>query len=354
MRNWIALLGLVVWMAAIGCGGPSSGKVLAEVNGSKITEGDLKFLGEINPRIKMQINDPAGQKRILDNLVEQDLLYQEAVREGINHRADVKAKIDLYRRVIISQSLIDADIEKAAKKYYDEHQGEFNKLVLSHIMVKYAAPEETKNAKKGEKLRTEEEALKEAQDIKARIDKGEEFAKVAKDTSDDVASKARGGDLGPAMKDEPRLVQRGFGPLLEKASELKVGEVAGPIKTDKGYHIITVTRGLELEPFDEAKQMIVMKLRDTSRQDLLARLKKDAKISFPEDEKKEAEAKKQAGAKPAEGAQAAAPAEGAASPEAAAAKPAPAPEVKAPAPPAKTPAPAEKPTAKTDKKAPRK
>jgi len=292
MKKLMALSFLIAAAFIYGCGSQSSGKVLVEINGDEITEGDLQFLGEINPRIQAQIDSPAGQKRILDNLVEQEILYQEAVREGINRDPKVKAKVDLYRRVIIAQSLVESETDKMAKKYYDDHLDDYKKLKMSHIMVKFATPEEIKKAKKGEKRLTEQEALKKADELKARIDKGEAFEAVAKEFSDDSPTKARGGDLGLVSKDDKRLEARGFGPLLDKAVELKVGEVAGPIKTDKGYHIIIVTRGLELEPFDEVKQSILFKVRGDVRNDLLARLKKNAKIVYPEEEKAKAEAEK--------------------------------------------------------------
>lgn len=296
MKKCFVLFAILV---AAGCGG-SEGKVLVDIGGTEITEGDLKFLGEVNPRLQSQITNPAGQKRLLDNLVEQELLYQEAVKKGVNRDPKVKEKVNLYRKVIVAQSLIDAETEKATKKYYDEHQEEFKKLKLSHIMVKFATPDEIKKAKKGEKARGEEDALKAAQDIKAKIDAGEEFAKLAKELSEDPITKTSGGDLGLASKDDNRLKGRGFGPLIEKAFELKVGEVSGPIKTDKGYHIITVTQGLELEPFDNAKQTILFKTRDLARQELLGRLKKEVKVVYPEEEKQKAQAKKAEEAKKAQ------------------------------------------------------
>jgi peptidyl-prolyl cis-trans isomerase C len=307
MKTWKSAL-LIAVMATLvaGCSrGTSSGKVLAEVGGTKITEGDLAFLGQINPRIQQQIEVPDGKQRILDNLVEQDLLYQKAVKEGINRDAVVKAKVDLYRRVIIAQALVEKQIEKAAKKYYDEHQDEFKKLRMSQIEVKFATPDQLKAAKKGKeapKMHSEDEALKLANDLKARLDKGEAFDAVAKDASEDMLTKARGGDMGPVSKDDKRFEARGFAPLIEKAYEMKVGEVAGPMKTTEGYHLITVTKGLELEPFEEAKAMILFKVQGDARQNLLAELKKETKVVFPEQEA----AKKKAGetAKPGEAAKA--------------------------------------------------
>lgn len=296
---------LAIMAMFVGCSkGPASGKTLVKINGEKITEGDLNFLTQINPRIQMQIASPEGKQRILDNLIEQDLLYQEAVKQGINRESTVKAKIDLYRRVIIAQSLVDSEIDKAAKKYYDEHPEEFKKLKMSHIFVKFASPDELAKAKKGKDakpMHSEADALKIANDAKAMLDKGEAFDAVAKDVSEDPMTKTRGGDLGAVAKDDKRFAAKGYGPLIEKAFEMKVGEVSGPIKTQDGYHIITVTRGIEVENFDESKEALLLKVRGDSRLELLARLKKDAKIVYADDiakNKAAEEAKKITGGEP--------------------------------------------------------
>jgi PPIC-type PPIASE domain len=288
-----------------GCGGAtSSGDVLVDINGEKITKGDIIFLGEINPRIKAQLSSPSGEQRILDNLIEQDLLYQEAVKEGINREPKVKAKVDLYRRVIIAQSLVDDAIDKAATKYYEDHADEFKKLRFSQILIKFSSPGEIKKGKRAKKrkdspkLHTEKQALKLANAIKAKLDKGGNFAQLAREDSEDLSTKGRGGDMGLISKTDKRLIARGYDPLLNKAFELKVGEVAGPIKTNNGYSLITVTRGIEVEPFDEAKRSILFKVRNDARQELIAKLKKDATIVFPGKEKKAAAQAKSGKAEP--------------------------------------------------------
>jgi uncharacterized protein (DUF169 family) len=64
--------------------------------------------------------------------------------EGVNRDPLVKEKIDLYRKVIVAQSLVDNEIDKAAKKYYDNNPEEFKKLRLSQIEIKFAPKEEAK------------------------------------------------------------------------------------------------------------------------------------------------------------------------------------------------------------------
>ncbi|MFA4973099.1 MAG: peptidylprolyl isomerase [bacterium] len=280
----IGVLALVLFTIAAysaGCGSSvSSGKVLVEVDGDKITDGDLTFLSDINPRIAQQIASPEGKKKILENLIEQNLLYQAAVKEGVNRDPKVKAKADLYRRVIIAQAMVDNEIDKAAQKYYDDNQDEFKKLKLSQILISFGEAKD----KKDKKARTEADALKLANEIKAKLDGGAKFEDLTQEYSDDQLTKARGGNLGLVAKNDKRLAARGYEPVLEKAFEMKVGEVSGPIKAQDGYHIITLTRGIELEPFEEAKQAILFKVRGDARDKLLADLKKDAKVVFVDKE----------------------------------------------------------------------
>ena len=280
--------------------GKSKGKVLVEINGDDITEGDLQLIGDANPRIKAQLSSPMGQKQILDNLVEQELFYQEAIKRGLNRDAGVKARIDFYRKIIIAQALLDNEAELEAKKYYDSKPEEFKKIKLSDIVINFGTPEADKAAPKGKepkaKGRTEEEALKLANEIKAKLDAGEDFSKLASEFSEDPATKARGGDMGLVAKGDPRVERMGLTPVIDKAYEIKVGEIAGPIKTQKGYYIITVTKGAEVEPFESAKSTIMAKSRGEIRTQLLEKFKKESKIVYPEEEKKKAEMKAKADA----------------------------------------------------------
>jgi peptidyl-prolyl cis-trans isomerase C len=268
----------------VNCGGgltATSGKTLVSVNGKKITDGDLEFLGDINPRIGAQLATPMGKKKILDNLIEQELLYQEAVKKGINRDPEVRAKAELYRRVIVAQALLDKEIDTSAKKYYDENQDEFKKLRMSQILIRYEPdPKKRKKVRGKVQPHSEQEALKLTNKALEKINKGEDFAEVAKKMSEDAATKNRGGDMGPVSKDDQRFIARGYGPLVEKSFEMKVGEVAGPIKTEKGYHLIAVTRGAELEPLDNAKRAILFKIRNNVRSSLIDELKKEGNVTF--------------------------------------------------------------------------
>jgi len=268
--------------------------VLANINGDTITEADLEFLAEIDPRIKGQIANPSTRERVLAELVNQSLLYQEAVKKGMNRDPKVKRTLDFYRRNIISSAYLIGEIENAAKKHYEEHQDEFTHLELAHIMISF---EDTTKDKKAAAGKAEENALNKIKAIKARLEKGEDFATLAKELSDDNISKSRGGQLGQASKNDQRLAARGFDPLVEKAFEMKVGEVSGPIKTAKGYHLITVTKAAELAQFEEVKDRIAYQIGANIKLAEIDNLKKQASVVYPQDEKRKAAAEKAAEAK---------------------------------------------------------
>jgi peptidyl-prolyl cis-trans isomerase C len=88
-----------------------------------------------------------------------------------------------------------------------------------------------------------------AEGVKKRLDAGEDFAKVAKEDSEDPESAARGGDLGYVLKGVAP-------PELEKAAfTLGVGDTSGPVYTESGYNIIRVTekRAAEKPEYEKFK-----------------------------------------------------------------------------------------------------
>jgi parvulin-like peptidyl-prolyl isomerase len=101
----------------------------------------------------------------------------------------------------------------------------------SHILISYAGAPRT------EAVRTKEEAAALAEEIRSKIDSGEDFEDLARRYSDcPTAQKERPGDLGFFAKGT--MVK----PFEEAAFALKVGEVSKVIETDFGYHIIKRTQ----------------------------------------------------------------------------------------------------------------
>ena len=100
-----------------------------------------------------------------------------------------------------------------------------------------------------------------AKEIKEKLNNGEDFATLAKQSSTDPGTKEKGGELpefGPGTMDAK---------FEEAAYKLEVGQVSDPVKSSYGYHIIKVTGKTELKPFDQEKENIRNELETTRLQD---------------------------------------------------------------------------------------
>jgi peptidyl-prolyl cis-trans isomerase C len=287
------------------CG--KGGQALVRVGRAEITNDDLETLARVNPRLKPRLSTPQGRQKVLENYVEQEMLYQESVNRGLSRSPDLKEKIALYEKILVAQALLDDELDKKVKEYYNDHQDEFERVKISQILIRAAAPEEAKpaekaapktpakNAKEAKKTppatapkRSEQDALKLAQSIHDRLAKGEDFAKLAKDVSEDDRTKSAMGDLGYITIHDKRLERWGWLSLAEKAFSMKAGEISDPIKTQDGFHIIKVTEEKKLQPLEEAEAGIKFRLQADIRTALLDDLKKKYKVEYLGESKEEA------------------------------------------------------------------
>jgi len=173
---------------------------------------------------------------------------------------------DVVQRISITPREIDTYLDRQTR--HPSANAEYN---VSHILI--AVPQEATTAQL-------EAAQKKADDIYTRAKNGEDFAKLARETSDDAATRAEGGDLGTFGKDMlPKAIE-------ELVFSMKVGDIRGPIRADRGFHVIKlVDRKIkDPKPFDEAKEEIRMQLRqkDMERQTkiYLAELRKKTLVDI--------------------------------------------------------------------------
>lgn len=304
---------------------PPSKAYIAKVNGVEISNTDLErkfnLIKERYASMGMPLEDSKLQefrKNILNSLIEQEILYQESVAQGIKiDPAIVKTELENFKKqfetedafkkqitemnfteeIILTQigrsksiqqfisDKIMPDIkvsEADAQKYYDTHSDEFKlpeRVQASHILVKVDPKAEDADKQK-------KEAKKKIEDIKARLDKGEDFAKMAQENSD-CPSKAKGGDLGFFARGQ--MVK----PFEDAAFGLKPGEMSGIVETQFGYHIIKAQEKKEASTlaFAEVKEKLTSKLKDDRFKETFPKymegLKKKYTIDIPEDAAKD-------------------------------------------------------------------
>ncbi len=234
-------------------------KVVLEVGSEKITAGELnQLIDNLPEQIRAFTRSGAGRKQFAENLIRMKLLAQEGRARKIDESPAYQRQLQLQRDQVLA-NLTYQDLntnvkvdEAALRKYYEEHKSEFEQARARHVLVRFQGSPVA--LKPDQKDLTEQEALEKATAIRNRLRLGEDFAKVAKEESDDSGSGAQGGDLG--------FFKHGaMVPVFEQAAfSLPIGQLSEPVKSQFGYHIIRVEQR-EAKTFDEVKSEIEKRLR---------------------------------------------------------------------------------------------
>jgi parvulin-like peptidyl-prolyl isomerase len=233
-------------------------KVIIQVNEIKITAGQLDQILEAYPENTRVFVRGPGRQQFLDQLVRTLVLSEEGKRLKFDEDATYKVQAQ-YSLAAILASRVNEDIKKnlkvddtALRKYYDDHKSEYEKLRARHILIRMSGSPVP--VRPGQKDLTAEEALAKANELRAKIRAGADFAAVAKSESDDSGSGAKGGELG--LFGHGQMV-----PSFEEAAfRLKTGELSEPVKTSFGYHLIQVEEK-QSKSFDDAKAELEPKVR---------------------------------------------------------------------------------------------
>lgn len=180
-----------------------------------------------------------------ENNIEKDFFRKEMSRELI--------MMEYQQHYLENQEVSDEE----ALEFFEANQDMFSsdQLQASHILV---------------------DSEEEAQDIKAQLDEGADFAQLAQ-TFSMCPSAAEGGDLG--------MFPRGsMVPQFEEAAfSMEPGEISDPVETDFGWHIIYVTERIRDEQdFEDMKDTIKQQIRQENLQDHIEELREAAEINKKE------------------------------------------------------------------------
>ncbi|HXJ23544.1 MAG TPA: peptidylprolyl isomerase [Polyangia bacterium] len=208
-----------------------------------------------NDQVDASIEEIKRQNNLNDDQLRDALRGQGMTMSA--YRADLRRQLLRFRVLNISVGSRVNISDDEVRSYYDRHMKDGSNVQVraSHVFI--AIPEGADATVVAEK-----QAL--AQKILERANGGEDFAKLAREASDDAATRADGGDLGYFGKDMlPKAIE-------ELVFSMKVGDIRGPIRADRGFHVIKlIDRKLkDPKPFDEVKEDIRMQLRqkDMERQ----------------------------------------------------------------------------------------
>lgn len=234
-----ALLSILMLSA---CGQKNDSDTVATATDSTITKSDFE----------KQLKDRYGK----------DMLYEMMAQDVITKK---------YK---VSDDDVDKELQKAKNQYGDQFknvlknnglkdEADFKnqikfKLAMNEAIKKSITEKDVKEHYKPEikasHILVSDE--NEAKEIKKKLDAGASFEELAKQESQDLLSKEKGGDLG--YFNSGRMA-----PEFETAAyKLKVGQISNPVTSPNGYHIIKLTDKKELKPYDKVKDSIRKNLEE--------------------------------------------------------------------------------------------
>ena len=242
--------------------------ILASFGDQTITLGEFNQIWEEVPEeYKLQLD----KSMVLDQMISEKLLIQEAKNMGLEKDNDVLEQIKKMTEQILVQVLIEREIldkidvnDEEVSEYYGQNKDNFTEKEQVHLYNILLESEE------------------EAQDILEQLKAGGDFSEIAIEKSAGPSA-AQGGDLGYLTKGTiiPEIEEVVFALELEELSEV--------IKTDFGFHILKITeeKPESVKTLEEVKEEIIQTLLPTKQnkafENLLEELKGKAEIEINEE-----------------------------------------------------------------------
>ncbi len=209
-----------------------------------------------------QPDSPERQAAVKEELVNREVLAQAALKRGLDKTPEVVAQMEMARQAVLVRALFEAEMktspitEAELQRQYETFKGSMGstEYKVRHILV---------------------DKEDDAKQIIADLNRGGDFAKLAKDKSKDPGSKENGGDLdwGPAA----RYVK----PFADAVTSQPKGKVSNaPVKSDFGFHVIIVddSRPLKVPEYNEIKEQFRQRAQQQAIQKMVVDLRQKAKV----------------------------------------------------------------------------
>ena len=236
------------------------GKTFAKVNGQPISQNVFDaFIAE--QKAQGAPDNAELKAAVKEELVRREILSQEARKQGFDKKGEIQGQIELARQSVLIRAFLSDYVRKNAPSDA-QLKAEYDLVKKSLGGTEY----------KSRHILVEKE--EDAKAIIAKLDKGEKFDDLAKQ-SKDPGSKDKGGDLGWA---NPAGFVKPFADALTKLEKGKY--TATPVKTDFGYHVIKLddSRALKAPTFDEVKAQLKQRIEKQRVDHHVAELRAKATI----------------------------------------------------------------------------
>jgi peptidyl-prolyl cis-trans isomerase C len=231
------------------------------VNGVLIPAARFEFMANMAKQ-QGQPDSAELQTMVKENLVNQEILVQEATKKGLDKTPEVAMQLEMMRQQILGRAAIGEYVKNNPVK--DELlKAEYEKMTALMGDKEYHAKH----------ILVEKED--EAKAIIAELNKKGDFAKIAKEKSKDAGSAKNGGDL------EWQAPNRFVKPFSDAMVALKKGSFSQvPVKSDFGFHIIKLedSRDAKKPEFNQVKEQLKPRLQQQQIETMITEMRAKAKI----------------------------------------------------------------------------
>ncbi|KAB2917432.1 MAG: peptidylprolyl isomerase [Dechloromonas sp.] len=261
MHKLPRLAALLVAGAIISVPALAQNKTYATVNGQPIPQSVYDaFISE--QKAQGAQDGPELQNAVREELIRRELLSQEAKKKGLDKKGTVPGQIELAKQAVLIRAYLTDHVRSnpiTEERLKAEYEGIKANLGSTEYKARHVLVEKEDEAKA----------------IIAKLEKGEKFSELAKQ-SKDPGSRDNGGELG---WNSPAAYVKPFGEALTK---LKKGEYTkAPVKSDFGYHVIQLddSRPSNPPPYEQVKQQLQQRAGQQQIEQLVKDLRAKAKIN---------------------------------------------------------------------------
>jgi peptidyl-prolyl cis-trans isomerase C len=240
---------------------PAATGPVAKVNGVTVPRARMDYMMEQQKQRGAQDNDQM-RAMVREELVNREVIAQEAGRTGLAKKPEVQAELDLARQQII----VNAYLREFVRK---------NPISDADVQKEYERAKSQTGAKEYKARHILLETEDEAKGMIAQLKKGGNFEDLASKNSKDPGSKERGGDLDWNV---PGSFDKQFSDAMVKLEKGKYTET--PVRTRFGFHVIRLddVRETKFPALADVKQRIQQQLVQNKVEELIRGLRAKAKI----------------------------------------------------------------------------
>ena len=287
-KNWRFLCGiysmLVIFMVFFtmafvfsGCSGSdkdvkTDDKIYVTVNGASLTESELK---SIIPQDFYDRLTPEHKKKIVEDWVQKELLYQEAIKKNIDKDTEISRLILDTEKNLLSNELLERELatlkkpmEQELEAFYNQRKDYFE-TDTDEYRIRFAQFDNAEDA----------------DSFYRQVKKNQSFSDLAKSMSKDQESAQKGGDIGIVSEESVEPSVWSAAQATVKKYGLK--KLSDPFIINDGWGCLIVDEVLPsgtLKPFPSVRSLVedmyMNEKREAAKKDLMQKLAKNAKIKY--------------------------------------------------------------------------